>query len=173
MGTGAPPRRPQRTCVAGGRSVGRPPAEPHLDCPSRRARRPAGLGAGRARRAPRLRLGARPPGPARPLPPAQPARPSPCAARPRLRFRVGRWTCAGVWAGEAFVRFSFLGSRGRYGSVEGKRRAGGGNVSGKYSQSPPRKFWVSDGFVLLSTAKPQWRASYSERKVGLAHWKCL
>lgn len=41
------------------------------------------------------------------------------------------------------------------GGVEGKRRAGEGKVSEKRSQSPPRKFRVSDGFVLLSTAKPQ------------------
>lgn len=45
---------------------------------------------GRGRRAPRLRPRARPPGTARRPSPAQPARPSSCAARPRLRFRVGQ-----------------------------------------------------------------------------------
>lgn len=88
-GTGALPGRPQRTCVAGGPVWAGRRRELPLGC--RRAPRPAGPGAGRARCAPRLHLRARPPGKARPPPPpAQPARPSPCAARPGLRFRVGR-----------------------------------------------------------------------------------
>lgn len=45
--------------------------------------------------------------------------------------------------------------KGCGGKAEGKRRAGEGNVSGKCSQNPPRKFRLSDGFVFLSTAKPQ------------------
>lgn len=52
----------------------------------------------------------------------------------------------------AFLFFSW---RGRCRALEGTRRVGDGNVSGKCSESPPRKFRVSDGFVLLSTAKPQ------------------
>lgn len=135
MGTGAPPERPQRTCVAGERGEGRPPA---------------GV-------APRPPLSPRPPprGPRRRPYPPRSAPPSPraparageaAAARaagqalalrcaPRAAFPGRAVNLCGSLGWRSLRACFFFSSRGRCGSVEGKRSA---RVEGTYLENRTR-----------------------------------